>query len=70
MGGDEVRWTHRPQGASMKIGMIISNGEPPGDGRIPRFSDIQSMAQRAEAVGFDSVWQADHFLTLVSGVEF
>mgnify|MGYP001377415349 CR=1 FL=1 len=54
----------------MKIGMIISNGEPPGDGRIPRFSDIQSMAQRAEAVGFDSVWQADHFLTLVSGVEF
>ncbi|HEX8917835.1 MAG TPA: LLM class flavin-dependent oxidoreductase [Chloroflexota bacterium] len=53
----------------MKIGLNISNIEPLGGGRILRFSDVRAMAQRAEAVGFDSVWLADHFMTRVSGEE-
>lgn len=53
----------------MKIGLIISNIEPLDGGRILRFSDVRAMAQRAEAVGFDSVWLADHFMTRVSGEE-
>jgi alkanesulfonate monooxygenase SsuD/methylene tetrahydromethanopterin reductase-like flavin-dependent oxidoreductase (luciferase family) len=31
-------------------------------GATPRWADILAMAQRAEQVGFDSVWLPDHFL--------
>jgi probable F420-dependent oxidoreductase len=53
----------------MKIGLSLSNIEPPGGEPIPRFSDFQAMAQRAEEVGFDSVWLADHLLQRVPGEE-
>lgn len=52
----------------MKLGRSLSNIEPPGGG-IPRFSDFNDMAQRAEQVGFDSIWLADHLLHRVSGEE-
>lgn len=45
----------------MKIGVILSNIEPT-DREIPRFCDFRDMAQRAEQVGFDSIWLADHLL--------
>lgn len=53
----------------MKIGLILSNIEPPGGEPIPRFRDFQAMAQRAEEVGFDSLWLADHLLHRVPGEE-
>ena len=30
------------------------------DGRTPRWSDILTMAQAAESIGFDAVWVSDH----------
>ena len=30
------------------------------DGRLPRWADIQAMAQAAESVGFDAIWVSDH----------
>lgn len=53
----------------MKIGLRISTIEPPDGGRIPRFADFQAMAKRAEEMGFDSVWLADHLLYRETGEE-
>lgn len=33
-----------------------------GPGRSARWSDLRALAQTAEAVGFDALWVADHFL--------
>lgn len=51
----------------MKIGVMpslgaLSLGADAPNGRTPRYSDIQQMAQVAEEVGFDSFWLADHLL--------
>lgn len=69
MGGDQVRWAQRPRGAHMKIGLAISNIDPPDGEPIPRFGDFRAMAQRAEEAGFDSVWLADHLLHRMPGEE-
>ena len=47
----------------MKLGVKPFINEGSMNGRTPRFSDIQAMAQAAEAVGFDSFWLADHVLS-------
>ena len=47
----------------MKLGVKPFINEGSMNGRTPRFSDIQAMAQTAEAVGFDSFWLADHMLS-------
>jgi probable F420-dependent oxidoreductase len=39
------------------------------NGRTPRFTDIQAMAQTAEAAGFDSFWLADHVLSSQPRIE-
>src|ERR1044072_4383664 len=46
----------------IKVGLVL----PTVDGTIPdgmpRWSDLKNLAQRAEAVGFDSLWVPDHLL--------
>jgi probable F420-dependent oxidoreductase len=45
----------------MKIGFtILLAGGAGGD--APRYTDIRSMARRAESAGFDSIWLYDHLL--------
>jgi probable F420-dependent oxidoreductase len=46
----------------MKIGLLPGLEEKSYAGRTPRFRDIQALAQRAEQIGFDSFWLADHFI--------
>jgi probable F420-dependent oxidoreductase len=49
-------------GRRMKLGVMPSLGEGSLAGSTPRYSDIQTMAQTAEAVGLDSYWLADHLI--------
>ena len=52
-----------------KIGMYVPFSERQMDGETPRWADILAMAQRAEAVGFDSLWVPDHLIQYYDGVE-
>lgn len=45
-----------------KVGIFLPIVEGQMDGATPRWSDVAAMAQRAEEVGFDSVWIPDHLL--------
>lgn len=46
----------------MKIGIVLDISEGSLEGRTPTFRDLQTMAQEAERVDFDSLWLADHLL--------
>jgi probable F420-dependent oxidoreductase len=46
----------------MKIGFTVLLADYAGDGNAPRYTDIRSMARRAEAANFDSIWLYDHLL--------
>ena len=46
----------------LKVGLYLMPYEGTMDGRTPRWIDIVAMAQKAEEMGFDSVWAADHLL--------
>lgn len=48
--------------ARLKIGLILPQYTLPLAEAVPRWSDIRAIAQLAEAVGFDSLWVADHLL--------
>src|SRR3712207_2095918 len=45
-----------------KLGVNLPEAEFEMGGQTPRWRDYQAMAQLAEAIGFDSVWFADHLL--------
>src|SRR5215216_1286802 len=45
-----------------KIGLFVPHFEQPWNGNLPRWTDIATMARRAEEVGFDSFWLPDHLL--------
>ena len=49
-------------GRRMKLGVMPSLGEGSLSGETPRYADIQAMAQKAEALGLDSFWLADHLI--------
>ena len=51
----------------MKIGLMPGLEEKSYVGSTPRFREIQALAQRAEQVGFDSFWLADHFIIRFPG---
>ncbi len=53
----------------LKIGMYVPFSERQMDGQTPGWADILAMAQRAEAVGFDSLWVPDHLIQYYDGVE-
>ncbi|MGH2562223.1 MAG: LLM class flavin-dependent oxidoreductase [Thermomicrobiales bacterium] len=46
----------------LKVGLYIPNGDGIMGGGNGRWHDVRAIAQRAEEVGFDSVWVADHVL--------
>lgn len=46
----------------LKIGIGLPDSEFIMDGQTARWSDIVAMAQLAEELGFDSVWNQDHLL--------
>ncbi len=54
------RWpdSTRPMG----LGLMVPISEESAFGGTPRFADMLEIARTAEAVGFDAVWFADHFL--------
>jgi len=51
-----------------KIGIFIPHFERPWSGEMIRWQEMLAMAQRAEEVGFDSVWLPDHLLFRFPGV--
>lgn len=46
----------------LKVGLYIPNGDGPMGYGVERWSDVLDLARAAEAVGFDSIWVADHTL--------
>jgi alkanesulfonate monooxygenase SsuD/methylene tetrahydromethanopterin reductase-like flavin-dependent oxidoreductase (luciferase family) len=46
----------------LKVGIFLPYAERQMDGDTARWSDLMAMAERAEAVGFDSIWLADHLI--------
>jgi alkanesulfonate monooxygenase SsuD/methylene tetrahydromethanopterin reductase-like flavin-dependent oxidoreductase (luciferase family) len=46
----------------LKVGLMLPTLEGWMAGRTARWSDLRTMAQQAEAVGFDSLWLDDHLL--------
>lgn len=44
----------------MKLGLVLPSWSGAMDGATPRAREVVALAQRAEAVGFDSVWLTDH----------
>jgi probable F420-dependent oxidoreductase len=52
---------HRePERPRLRLGLNLPYVEGRMDGQTPRWSDIRTMAQAAEAIGFDAVWVSDH----------
>ena len=46
----------------LQVGLYLPNGDGAMGGGNERWSDILRMARKAENVGFDSLWIADHFI--------
>lgn len=46
----------------VKLGVMPSLVEGSLNGRTPRYKDMEAIAQRAEQLGFDSLWLADHLV--------
>jgi probable F420-dependent oxidoreductase len=45
----------------LKVGIYLPHAEYMMDGQTARWRDLIAMTQRAEALGFDSVWVGEHF---------
>ena len=58
--GDGVQ-RHRRTKRPLKIGLFFPHAQVGPDGRKPAWESILGLAQRAEEVGFDSLWFPDHF---------
>ncbi len=48
-------------GTSLDIGYVLPVLDDPASGETHRWSELRGLAQRAEEVGFDTVWVADEF---------
>jgi probable F420-dependent oxidoreductase len=46
----------------LQVGLVLPHGEGWADGKTPHWSDLRTMAERAEGAGFDSLWVVDHML--------
>lgn len=51
-----------PPGRPLKVGIMLPDSEREMGGSSARWSDLLAMATTAEAVGFDSLWVADHLI--------
>lgn len=54
--------THDTTTRRMRLGVMPPLAEDAETRRAARYGEIQTMAQAAEAVGFDSFWLADHLI--------
>jgi probable F420-dependent oxidoreductase len=52
----------------IRLGLYIPNGDGEMGAGNRRWRDVLTLAQRAEEVGFDAVWVADHLLFRFEGV--
>jgi alkanesulfonate monooxygenase SsuD/methylene tetrahydromethanopterin reductase-like flavin-dependent oxidoreductase (luciferase family) len=50
-------------GRALKVGLHMPHWEGGLEGVTPRWADLLALARQAEAVGFDSLWVADHSWT-------
>ncbi len=55
--------TVEPRLGGLKIGVIVPMSLSVGRGRMPSWPDVRAFAAHAEALGLDSVWTCDHFLS-------
>jgi probable F420-dependent oxidoreductase len=46
----------------MKVGVMANLSEDAIDGRAPRYKEVEAQARKAEEIGLDSFWLADHLL--------
>jgi probable F420-dependent oxidoreductase len=51
----------------MRIGVMLPFGASDGPGRLPTWREMHAFATHAEAVGLDSLWVCDHFLSGPAG---
>lgn len=51
----------------LKVGIMLPESEREMAGATARWSDLLAMTKKAEELGFDSVWFADHLLVQVEG---
>ena len=51
----------------LKVGLILPDTEREMGGATARWSDLVEMAQLAETLGFDSLWNADHLIYRFAG---
>ena len=56
-------------GIAMRIGTVVPMAEGDAHEGTPEWSEILGFAQRAEAVGVDSLWVFDHMYSNVPGTE-
>jgi probable F420-dependent oxidoreductase len=47
----------------MRIGVTLPFGASDGPGRLPTWGEMHAFATHAEAIGLDSLWVCDHFLS-------
>ena len=52
----------RVMGVGVAFGLVLPMVEGPADGLKPTWLQIRAMAERAEQLGFDTVWTADEIL--------
>src|SRR6266702_2561898 len=51
----------------MRIGATLPFGASDGPGRLPAWREMHAFAAHAEAIGLDSLWACDHFLSSPAG---
>src|SRR5215467_5832026 len=51
----------------MRIGVTLPFGASDGPGRLPTWREMRGFAAHAEAIGLDSLWACDHFLSGPAG---
>ena len=53
----------------LKVGLILPDTEREMGGATASWTDLRQLAQQAEALGFDSLWNADHLIYRFAGRE-
>lgn len=56
-------------GRTLKVGLMLPLIEGTMAGRSASWADLRALAQRAESLGFDSLWAPDHLLFRLPGRE-
>src|SRR4051812_31807047 len=55
-------WHVTDTGRPFEIGFLLMPTEDSARGTFPRWTEMLALVQRAEALGFDSVWIPDHLI--------